>query len=203
MWLCTGNKSRKLFKNRKEWQSPSVGVVYLGGNHITISQFRRLRACQDEQEKFQIKRNDKLDVRAHVGRGVPRALETKKVCAAQMLEEWMPALLGWCSFVILEPVGDSVVFCLSALCYCCDIWRLRRGVGCGWNTARWALPSGKAAVDLAEWHETKTEFAFYFPEVKALIDDPQTRRDWDRTAFFPFVHLPLSQFVEHILTWAC
>ena len=58
-----------------------VGVVYLGGNHITINQFRRLRACQDDQEKFQIKRNEKLDVRAHVGRGVPRALETKKVCA--------------------------------------------------------------------------------------------------------------------------
>ena len=91
--------------------------MYLGGNHITINQFRRLRACQDDQDKFQIKRNVKLDVRAHVGRSVSRALETKKVCAAQMLEECMPPLFGWCSFVILEPVGDSVVFCLSASCY--------------------------------------------------------------------------------------
>ena len=54
-----------------------------GRKPTTTNQSRRLRARQDEQEKFQIKRNVKLDVRAHVGRGISRALETKKVCAAQ------------------------------------------------------------------------------------------------------------------------
>lgn len=55
----------------------------------------------------------------------------------------------------------------------------------GWDhAAYWGIAEKKAGIDLREWYKTRTDAEFYLPEFKELIDDPQTKRDWNRIATF-------------------
>jgi len=58
--------------------------------------------------------------------------------------------------------------------------------GCyGWdNSVYYGIAEHKAKVDLNDFHSKRTEDEVFIPEFKALIDDPETRKSWDRIVTF-------------------
>lgn len=58
----------------------------------------------------------------------------------------------------------------------------------GWDHSCYhAIAELKAKVDLFEFHAKRSKDEFYIPEVKKLLDDPETQRDWGKIVTFdPF-----------------